>query len=357
MRAARFYGAKDIRVEEVSDPDGPLGPTQVLLRPLWVGICGTDLHEYLAGPIVTPQGSHPLTGATLPQILGHEFSAEVEAAGSAVTGVSPGDHIAVMPLISCGECGYCRRGWDQLCTRMGAVGLSWRWGGMASHAVVDERQVLPLPSGVSDEQGAILEPGAVAAYGIERGGVRPGDAVLITGAGPIGALSVLAARAAGADQIIVSEPNAGRAARAASLGADAILNPLSADVRSEVFERTHGRGADVALECSGAGAGLRACLESARTRGTVVQVGLHTKDALIDPMDLALREITLAGVWCFAVHDFSRIAAQVARGTYPVERVVTSKIALSDVVADGFDALVDPGGDQIKVLVAPAGIA
>src|SRR4051794_11663522 len=104
MRAALFHAAQDIRVQDVPEPDGDLGAHQVLVQPRWCGICGTDLHEYLAGPIVTPATPHALTGATLPQILGHEFSADVAAVGSAVTKVAVGDRISVMPLAYCGTC-------------------------------------------------------------------------------------------------------------------------------------------------------------------------------------------------------------------------------------------------------------
>lgn len=221
MRAARYYGVKDLRVEEVAEPDGELAPTQVLIRPRWCGICGTDLHEYMAGPIVTPAEPHPLTGAELPQILGHELSADVVAVGSEVTNVAPGDRVSIMPLVFCGRCYFCRRGQNHLCQRMGCFGLSWRWGGLAELGVVEDYQAWRLPDELSYEQGALVEPAAVAAWGVEQGGVRAGDRVLVTGAGPIGALAVLAAQAAGAGEVYLSEPNRRRAARAEGLGAAA----------------------------------------------------------------------------------------------------------------------------------------
>ncbi|HYT27164.1 MAG TPA: alcohol dehydrogenase catalytic domain-containing protein, partial [Actinomycetota bacterium] len=103
MRALRFHKARELHVEQVAEP-APPGPGEVLLRPLMCGICGTDLHEYTDGPIVTPARPHPLTGAELPQILGHEFAATVASAGPGVTHVRPGDLCTVMPLIHCGRC-------------------------------------------------------------------------------------------------------------------------------------------------------------------------------------------------------------------------------------------------------------
>lgn len=355
MRAARFYAAKDIRVEDIPEPSGDLGPRQVLVAPRWTGICGTDLHEYLAGPIVTPATPHALTGATLPQVLGHELSADVVAVGSAVTNVAEGDRVSIMPLAYCGECAFCVRGMNQLCQRMGCVGLSWDGGGFASHVVVDDYQAWRLPDALSYEQGAMIEPAAVAAYGVARGGVAPGDRVLVLGAGPIGALTVLAAWAAGAGEVYLSEPNAKRAAWAAdALDTSGVFDPSSTDVVEELRERSGGLGVDVAIECAGSEPGLQTAIGAVRTRGTVAQVGLHVKDAAIDPMRLSEREITLVGTWAYDVHEWPRYMAQVASGAFPVEKVVTDKIGLDDVVTKGFDVLTDPSGDQIKILVNPS---
>jgi (R,R)-butanediol dehydrogenase/meso-butanediol dehydrogenase/diacetyl reductase len=350
MRAARFYGVKDIRVEEVAEPDGDLGPTQVLIRPRWCGICGTDLHEYMAGPIVTPAEQHPLTGAELPQILGHELSADVVAVGAEVTKVAPGDRVSIMPLVFCGRCYFCRRGENHLCQRMGCFGLSWQWGGLSELGVVEDYQAWRLPDELSYEQGALVEPAAVAAWGVEQGGVRPGDRVLVTGAGPIGALAVLAAQAAGAGEVYLSEPNRRRAARAENLGAAAIFDPSAIDVAGELRERSEGIGADVAIECSGSEPGLRSCLAAVRTRGTVAQVGLHVKDASLDMMEVSERELSIKGTWCYSVHEWPRIMAMIATGAFPVERAVSDRTSLAGTV-DGFEQLIDPEGDQIKILV------
>jgi (R,R)-butanediol dehydrogenase/meso-butanediol dehydrogenase/diacetyl reductase len=236
---------------------------------------------------------------------------------------------------------------------MGCVGLSWPWGGFAPLAVVDEYQAWKLPDALSYEQGALIEPAAVAAYGVARGGVVPGDTVLVSGAGPIGALSVLAAYAAGAGAVYVAEPNARRAAWAAALESAGVLDPTAVDVAEELRERTSGLGVDVAIECSGSEAGLQASIGAVRTRGTVAQVGLHTRPAAIDPMRLSEREITLVGTWAYDVHAWPRYMAQVASGAFRVERVVTDQIGLDDVVTRGFDVLTDPAGDQIKILVEP----
>lgn len=352
MLAARFHGPRDVRIDDVAEPASDLGPRDVRIKPKWCGICGTDLHEYLAGPVIIPTEPHPMTGAKMPQILGHEFAGDVTAVGEGVEHVKVGDRVSVMPLAYCGECYFCRRGLNNLCPRMACVGLMTAWGGFASDAVVKDYQAWPLPDQVSYEQGAVIEPAAAATYGVERGEVKPGDSVLVAGGGPIGALAVIAAFGAGAGRVYLSEPNQHRRRRAANLGATAILDPGEVDVAAELRSETGGLGVDVAIECAGTEAALSACLAAVRPRGTVAQVGLHMAPAAIDALSLAQRELKLVGTWGYSVHDWPRIIAQVASGALPIERVVTDQIALDGIV-DGFEALVNPASDQLKILVDP----
>ncbi|MEC5151895.1 2,3-butanediol dehydrogenase [Cryobacterium sp. GrIS_2_6] len=349
MRAAVFHGAGDIRVEEVTAPTAPRAG-EILVRPLWCGICGTDLHEYAQGPIVIPREPHPLTSACGSQILGHEFSAEVVEVGAGVTSVRPGERVSVMPLLSCGHCFYCRRGLNHLCRTMAAVGLSYQWGGIADLAIVPAANVTALPDGVSALQGAVVEPGAVAAYGVDTARVRPGDNVLITGAGPIGALASLYAASLGAN-VFVSEVNPVRAALVRSFDVGVVLDPTAVDVPGWLRDRTDGIGVDAVIECSGNERALQAAIASVRSAGRISQTGLHTKAAAIDPMVISEHDITISGTWCFPVTDWPRIIDLIDRGRYPVEKVVTAQIALKDVVAQGFDTLLSPTGDQVKVLV------
>jgi (R,R)-butanediol dehydrogenase/meso-butanediol dehydrogenase/diacetyl reductase len=350
VRAVRYHAAHDIRVEQVTEPD-ELRPNELLVRPRVCGICGTDLHEYVAGPIVTPTEPHPLTGAQNPQILGHEFSADVIEIGSDVHSARPGDRVAIMPLIFCGQCYFCLRGLNHLCTTMACVGLSWAWGGLGELAIVADYQVAVLPDELSYEQGALIEPAAVAEYGVARGGVRPGDSVLVAGAGPIGALTVLAAQAAGAGAVYVSEPNRIRASSAAHLGATKIFDPAQTSLGEELKERTHGIGVDVAIECSGNARALEDCVNSTRRHGTVVQTGLHIGPAEVHPMVWSLNDLTIVGTWCYRVYDWQRIGALIQSGAFPVERVITAQIAMDATVPDGFDVLIDPEGSAIKILV------
>jgi (R,R)-butanediol dehydrogenase / meso-butanediol dehydrogenase / diacetyl reductase len=350
VRAARYYGKGDIRVEDVAEAQ-IREPDDVLIAPFYCGICGTDLHEYAVGPIVTPTSPHPLTGVTLPQILGHEFSARVVEVGPAVRDVRVGDRVAIMPAIVCGRCRYCRRGQGHLCVQFACTGLSAETGGLAELAVVKEYQVARLPDEVSDLEGAVVEPAAVAAYGVERAGVTGGDVVLVTGAGPIGILSAMYASAAGASAVIISEPNKNRSALAEKLDIGFVVDPTTGALEDLVAELTGGDGVDLAVECSGSTPGLSSCVTQTRKRASIVQTGLHTRPATLDAMALSEKDLTLFGSWCWNMTDWPRIIRLIATGQYPVAKAVTAQIPLDDVVSRGFDALIDPQGDQLKVLV------
>jgi (R,R)-butanediol dehydrogenase / meso-butanediol dehydrogenase / diacetyl reductase len=350
MRAARYHAARDIRIDDIPEPE-VTKPDDILVEVSFCGICGTDLHEYTSGPIVTSVEPHPLTGATLPQVLGHEFSGVVRDVGKEVTTVRPGDRVAVMPSIVCGRCYWCRRGMHNLCTLFASTGLSASSGGLASHTVLSEYQVAKLPNGLPDDVGALIEPSAVAAYALDRPGIVGGDTVLITGAGPVGALSALYAAAVGAGTVIIAEPNPNRAAQAQDLDVGPVLDPTSDGFADAIAELTDGVGVDVTAECSGTEAGLATAFGATRRAGSIVQTGLHTKPATIDAMMLSERDLTLYGSWCFKITDWPRMIALVSRGSFPVQKVITSRIPLDQVVSRGFDALIDPAADQLKILV------
>jgi len=353
MKAVRFHTKRDIRVEDVAPPSSRLEPNQVLIKPIVCGICGTDLHEYLAGPIVTPVTPHVYTNAVLPQILGHEFSAVVVDTGSAVRHVKAGDRASIMPLVTPRDDYFAKRGLYHLSDKMAAVGLSWQWGGMGELAVVNDYNVMPIPPSISDVQGAMIEPGAVALYGVDRGGVHAGSSVLVSGAGPIGALTILAARAAGATKIFVSEPNPTRRKLASRILPGAIvINPLEQDLLAIIAAETdEGVGVDVAIECVGLEVSLNTCAKAVRRGGKVVQVGLHMRPAAIDAMLWAQKDITIEGCWCFQVQMWPRIISMIESGIYPVEKVVTAQIEAENVVAQGFEQLLDPTGKNLKILV------
>lgn len=252
--------------------------------------------------------------------------------------------------------------------------MSDPWGGFAEYAVVHDYQINVLPETVSYEQGALVEPAGVAAYAVERGGVKGGDNVLVAGAGPIGALAALYAKALGAGNVYVSETNAQRLQLAATLGVTEVFNPSKMAVRtgkalreegSGVFdgsksplvdalrERTDGIGVDVAIDATGTEAGLAACINAVRSQGTVVESALQIKAPLVDMYGLALKDCTMVGTWCYNIYDFPRYLAVMGTGDFPVERVISAKISLENIVDKGFEVLINPQGSATKILVYP----
>lgn len=239
---------------------------------------------------------------------------------------------------------------------MGCVGLSWAWGGMGELAVINDYNASLIPDGISDEQGAMVEPTAVALYGVDRAKVTGGSTVLITGAGPIGALVILICSAFGASQIIVSEPNANRRRHIESLGvAAAVLDPKHVNVVEYIRENTEeGVGVDAAIECSGIEAALNTCVEAVRNHGTVVQTGLHVRKALVDPALWAMKDITIEATWCYEITMWPRVIRMISSGKLPVEKIITGRIAPEAIVEKGFRSLLNPSGSEMKVMVKMA---
>ena len=353
MKALRFYAAKDLRIEEIDDIPQP-GPGQVAIKNKYVGICGTDLHEYVAGPIFVPVEPHPFTKAQAPQVLGHEFSGEVTAVGEGVTHVKPGDRVSVQPLVMPRSGDYfADRGLFHLSEDLALVGLSWMSGGMAEAAIVNDYNAVKIPDTMSWEEGALVEPTAVAVYACERGEVTAGDSVLVTGAGPIGMLAMLSAKAFGATKIFLSDVNETRLKLAKDILPDVItFNPMKDDVVAEIRAQTEGGvGCDKVIEASGNEAALNTGLQAVRKQGTIVQVGLHTKDSKLHWHDVTFKDVDVRGAWAYPTHYWPKVVDLIASGAIPAEKVVTKKIVLDEAVTEGFDALLDASGEHVKILI------
>jgi (R,R)-butanediol dehydrogenase/meso-butanediol dehydrogenase/diacetyl reductase len=237
---------------------------------------------------------------------------------------------------------------------MGCVGLSWDWGGMSELAIVNDYNAAKVPDSISDEEAAMIEPTAVALYAVDRGGVQAGSTVLVAGAGPIGALTILCAHAAGAANIFVSEPNAARRKTIESWGICAgVYDPASSDVVALVKAQTEENvGVDVAIECVGKENALNTCVEAVRRRGVVVQAGLHVGKASTDPMLWALKDITIEATWCYPITIWPRIIGLVESGKLPIAKIIDGRIRAEDVVSKGFDVLTGAENNKLKILVS-----
>ncbi|MFS8046550.1 2,3-butanediol dehydrogenase [Rhizobium sp. BR 314] len=353
MKALRFHAAKDLRIDDIAPLADP-GPGEVLIENRFCGICGTDLHEYAYGPIFVPKEPHPFTKAHGPQVLGHEFGGVVRAVGEGVSHVKIGDRVSVQPLIMprVGDY-YADRGLFHLSSQLALAGLSWHSGGMSQAALLNDYNVQPIPASLSDEEAALVEPTAVAVYACDRAGAIAGSSVLITGAGPIGILTAMAARAAGATQLFLSDLNDTRLALAReALRQVRTINPRSEKVGDVVRSETEGNvGCDIAIECVGNEHALKNCVDAVRKQGVVVQTGLHPHENPLNWFDVTFKDIDVRGSWAYPTHYWPRVARLIASGQIPALRIVTKFVSLSEAVEEGFDQLLDPAGRHLKILI------
>jgi len=353
MKAAMWNGRRDVRVEDVCEPADP-SKGEVIVKVKKCGICGTDLHEYLSGPYLIPvDNPHPVTGYKAPIIMAHEFSGDIVAIGPEVKKWKVGDRVAIQPNYHCGKCYYCQRGLHHLCTNFYTIGIQSYWGGFAEYTVVQDYMLNKLPDNLTYEQGAMVEPAALALYGIKRGGIKLGDTVLITGGGPTAVLMLMGALAAGAYKVFMTEVLSGRLKRLEKLGATKAFNPLKCDLKEEILKRTDGIGVDVAIDCTGNETAINDCFELLRKRGMYVQSGLTVNKIKVDPFKWALKDLNMVGIWCYYHYDFPSVINLIDAGKLPVEKLITKTIGVDDIVEEGFEVLTsDKEGKELKILVS-----
>jgi (R,R)-butanediol dehydrogenase/meso-butanediol dehydrogenase/diacetyl reductase len=348
MRAARWHGALDVRIENVPEPRP--GPEDVLIRVDRAGICGTDLAEYLDGPVSIPVGwPHPTSGRQAPLILGHELVGTVVDAGSAAVGAAVGARVVPNVVVGCGRCWWCVRRQDVLCPKIGVRGLTDD-GGFAEYVVSDARSCVPVPEHVDHDTAAFAEPMSVAVRAMAKAPTLAGNVVVVVGTGVIGQLVVQLALAGGAVVVIAVEPVATKRELAGLWGA---VTCTPDEAIEQVAELTGGRGADIVIECAGAPGTLVSAIELSRPGATVVIVGLHSGAELVPLIPLVLEERHLIGsaghVWDV---DIASAVALLARGSVDVLPMRSAVVPLTEVVGAGFERLrTDP--NTLKILVDP----
>jgi L-idonate 5-dehydrogenase len=290
MTAAVLHGAKNVRVELRPQPD--LKPGLVLLRVRQAGICGSDLHYF-------EHGYCAAFVPTRPFILGHEFTAEVSAVADDVATVETGARVTVNPARSCGFCEYCKAGRPNLCRQIIMLGSASTTpptdGAFAEFVTVRADQCHPLPTGMDDAVGAMIEPFAVALHAVKRAGSISGRRVLVAGGGPIGLLVAMTARTFGATPVALSDIVLARRENALKLGADVAFDPSAGNLAEQV-RAIAGEGFDIVFEVSGARPALRQAFDLVRPGGTIVQIGTLGMEDVPLPANLLMnREINFVG--------------------------------------------------------------
>ncbi|WP_428561258.1 MAG: 2,3-butanediol dehydrogenase [Solidesulfovibrio sp. DCME] len=352
MRAAVWHGKKDVRVETVPVPPPP-APGWVKIKVAWCGICGSDLHEYQAGPIFIPVGApHPLTGKQGSLILGHEFTGTVVEVGEGVTSLRLGDRVAPDACQHCGVCGPCQVGRYNVCEKLAFTGLH-NDGAFAPYVNVPAELCYILPEGVGFEAGAVIEPLATGFKAVREAGSILGDTVAIIGAGTIGLGVLQAAKAAGAGKVIVLEMSAARTAKAWECGADVVLNPKECDPVAEVKKLTGGSGADVSFECVGHKLTGPLAVDLIRNIGKAIIVGIFEEPSSFNFFSLSGTDKTVIGTLAYTIRDFKGVATHLASGRIKAEPLITGRIGLEDIVEKGFLELINNKDENIKILVKP----
>ena len=342
MRAAVLYAAKDLRIETVAAV--PLGPNQVEVRIEAGGICGSDLHYYYDGGFGTVRLKEPM-------ILGHEIAGSVSRVGAEVASVKVGERVAVNPSRPCNACRYCAEGKQQHCLNMLFYGSAMRFphvqGGFRDVLVCDASQAVCVPAMMSAAQAAFAEPFAVCLHAVNRAGPLLGKRVLITGAGPIGALTVIAARRAGALEIVATDVADAPLAAARRIGADATVNVSEQDALAR-YEADKGYF-DVMFEASGNAKALAGGLAAVRPQGIIVQIGIGGGEMSL-PMNMAVaKEIELRGTFRFHA-EFALAVALIGAGLVDVMPLLTATVPLAE-ANDAF-ALAADRSKAMKVQLA-----
>jgi len=353
MNAVRFHGKHDLRYEEIPIPE--VKPGQVKIKPAWVGICGSDLHEYLGGPNLCPTTPHPITGETVPLTFGHEFSGVVEEVADDVKDYKKGDRVVIQPIIYDGTCTACEEGLHNCCWSNGFVGLSGWGGGLADHIVVPTSTLYHLPDNVPLEIGALVEPLAVGWHAVKISPFKKGDVVLILGGGPIGISTILALKAKGCDRIIVSEVSRKRQEFAKTFGADYIIDPTKEDIPKRCKELSDGKGVHIVYDCAGVQSALDQAVHATRPRGCILNIAIWEKPCTITPNDFNFKERMYMGIATYEVGDFQEVIDALSSGSMRPHEMITQRIKLTEVEERGFKSLIHDKDNQVKILVEVGG--
>ncbi|MBS7654059.1 MAG: zinc-dependent dehydrogenase [Candidatus Bathyarchaeia archaeon] len=326
MRAVRLHSIKDLRFEEIEEPE--IGEDEVLLRVRAATICATDVRIYTYGD---PR-------IKLPRILGHEFAGDAEKVGANLRGhLKIGMRVTVNPNMYCGRCRYCITGRHELCVSRYALGIDVD-GALAEYIRIPSEAfktgaICEIPDNLSYEEAALIEPLSACLHGQDVAQTKIGDIVAVIGAGPIGLMHVILAKALGASKVIVSEVEEERLREAASFGADHLINPLKDDLSSKVKEVTYGHGADVVIVAVGSPIAQEQALSIVARGGKINFFGGLPSGKEIVPLNTNLihyKEISVFGSSSQSIYDFHKALNLVSCGVLNVKRFITHRLPLEE---------------------------
>jgi L-iditol 2-dehydrogenase len=334
--AARLHKAGDVRLTREPRPVPPAGRS--LVEVTAVGLCGSDLHWFAEGGIGDSLIEAPLVG-------GHEMAGVIRG------GARDGEHVAIDPAVPCRACDMCWRGHPNLCRNVVFAGHSNCDGGLQQYLAWPDHLLHRLPDGLSDADGAMLEPLGVAVHAVDLGHVQPGNSVAVLGCGPIGLLLIQVVRAAGARRVVAADPLAHRRLAAERYGADRVLDPAADDYREALAKFSDGLGVDVAFEIAGNDEAIAAAVDAVRPGARVVLAGIPSTENSAFPASTTRRKgLTIALVRRMA-DVYPRAIALVQAGSVNVRDLVSHRFPLTEIETTFTTAVAREG---LKVLVEPA---
>ena len=307
MKSAFFYGKEDIQIHEINIPN--IKEDEILIKIRACGICGSDVRSYYKGV----EGRYKI-----PVILGHEVSGEVFKIGGEIDDFVVGDRVAVAPIYGCGKCSFCVSGQENLCKEVTIFGCTVD-GAFAEYMKIPAQAIprgalVRIPDGLSDEEAALIEPFSCCLHGVLRANVRPGDTVLVIGAGPIGLAHMKLLRLLGASYIIASDVIDSRLEVAKKFGADMAINPQRKDSLTKIKELTESKGVDAVIVAVGNPEAITQGLKMVRRGGTVVLFGGCPPNTVVqvDPNFIHYSDITIVGSIDATMDEFHRAVSLVS---------------------------------------------
>ena len=338
MKALRYLNPHIVKTEEIDSP--VCGAGEALVRVHAAGICGSDMAIF--------NGKHPR--AKPPLVMGHEFAGEIVEIqfGGVETQLAVGDKVTAYPLLMCGECWACRNGFEHVCRDLKLIGID-RDGGFAEYVSVPLDLVVKFPESLSFDQGAMIEPLAVAVHALEMAGKPDWKNAVVVGCGPIGLLVGLCLRYAGIENLLLCDISPQRVKRASGLNFQ-VINSADDNLVDRVTEMTQGEGADIVFECAGsAPAALQMC-DLVRPRGKIIMVSVHKEPHPVDLRAITFKEISVIGTRVYTRSDFRRAVQMIP--DLPYQDVISHRFELQR-GAEGFDVM-GQAADACKVIIKTA---
>lgn len=336
MKQAIMNKPGEITFQEVPVP--AVGPDQIKVKMKRIGVCGSDIHVF--------HGKHPYT--SYPVVQGHEVSAEVVEVGSAVTTFKVGDKVTIQPQVVCGVCYPCTHGMYNACEELKVMGFQTT--GMASEYFVTEAaKALKLPDNMSFEQGAMMEPLAVAVHAVRRYGDISGKKVLVLGGGPIGNLVAQTAKAMGASQVLLSELSAARLEMAKKCGIDTV-NPGEKDLLEAIIATFGPDKADVIFECIGINATMKQAIDYARKGSDIIVVGVFGDLGTINMGFIQDHELRLIGTAMYRVEDYIKSIELTGAGLIELDAMITHTVKFADYL-EAYEIIEKNRDKAMKVMV------